>query len=141
MTVTTRVTEPIALAAVSVYVVVVAGLTETLDPVTTPTPWSMLIVPAPATLHERTVDCPAWRDAGEAVNDAMIGGAAAGQVVAGCSKLTASTSMTSGFHSHVSVWISIALSRARSIVPETIHPDPPPRGTVICAQVVPSLGT
>jgi len=54
-------------------VVVALGFTEVLDPVTVPTPWSMVSVFAPATDHESADEEPGATVEGVAVNDAMTG--------------------------------------------------------------------
>lgn len=74
VTVAVLVTEPPPLVAVKVYVVVTAGLTETLEPVTVPTPLSIDIELAPETDQDSVDDCPAIIPAGLAVKLEMTGG-------------------------------------------------------------------
>jgi hypothetical protein len=73
-TVTTAdlVTVPLVLPAVSVYVVVVDGLTDAVPLAgTTPTPLSMVTCVALADDQLSSADWPALMEAGEALNDAV----------------------------------------------------------------------
>ena len=72
--VTCAVTEPPLLLAVSVYVVVCAGLTVTDDALATlPTPLSMLTAVAPVTDHESVAFWPLEMPAGLAVKEEIAG--------------------------------------------------------------------
>ena len=71
-TVAVRVAVPAGPLAVSVYVVVAVGVTETLEPVTTPMPEIESEV-AFETTQDSVALCPAGMLAGEAVKDAMAG--------------------------------------------------------------------
>ena len=84
VTVTARVAVlwPVAFVAVSVYVVVAAGETETEVPTTVPTTGLIDTDVAPVTLHDRTALCPAWMDGGLAANDSIVGGVDPGSVLA-----------------------------------------------------------
>ena len=68
-----EVTDPPAFVAISVYVVVEAGETETEVPVTAPIP-EMLSEVAPVVVQERVADWPAVMLAGDATNEEMAGG-------------------------------------------------------------------
>jgi hypothetical protein len=73
VTVVCAVTEPCALVAGSVYVVVCVGETVIELPVTVPTPLSIEIVVALLVDHERAELCPAVMVLGEAVKEEMVG--------------------------------------------------------------------
>src|SRR6478672_6232086 len=73
VTVTAAVRDPVALAAVRVYLVVVLGLTLTDVPVTVPTPWSIFREVAPVTVQLRVVDRPGVTCGGPAVKPAITG--------------------------------------------------------------------
>jgi hypothetical protein len=73
VTVVLAVELPNSLVAVSVNVVVEAGVTDTLDPVTIPTPWLMTSEVAPVTLQERIAGDPTVTVAGEAPKNPTCG--------------------------------------------------------------------
>lgn len=75
VTVVVAFAEPPALVAVSVYVVLAAGVSVTELPVTDPTPGAMLSVAAPVTDQLRVTFCPACTVAGEAVKLEITGDA------------------------------------------------------------------
>ena len=69
------VTEPALFVAVSVYVVVAVGLTETEFPLTVPTDGLIFKLVAPLTLHDSVLKAPAAMEAGEALKLLIVGGA------------------------------------------------------------------
>ena len=78
VTVAGAVTLPEVLVAVSVYVVVLVGLTTVLVPVTGPTFASMLRLVAPDTTQDKVLLCPAPMPAGVAVKLLIVGAGTGG---------------------------------------------------------------
>ena len=77
VTVAVRCTLPAALLALSTKVVVTEGATVVLDPVTAPTPLSMVSAVAPDTLHDSVARWPLWMAAGAAAKESIVGTAPA----------------------------------------------------------------
>jgi hypothetical protein len=78
VTVAVLVTEPSALVAVKVYVVVAVGETVVEVPVTAPTPLLIDKLVAPVTVQDRVLDWPVVIVAGLAVKEEMLGGVGVG---------------------------------------------------------------
>jgi hypothetical protein len=72
-TVTLAVVVPAEFAAVSVYVVVAEGVTDTELPLTAPTPWLIERDEAPCVANESVALCPATTAVGLAVKELMTG--------------------------------------------------------------------